>query len=174
MSFYNFSEFSFLIYKIEIINTPQWGTVRTEVGLGLKMLINWKALFTQKRYFFSINSYTINIEQQWTASLSLTFSMKKNVVAHKLSSCFNTSEFLLLGGWGCVGWARGGCVGQTFQSENWQLLHSKGLSLTSHLPATGSYLTWGCLSSRKRWCGYMNRVVASTDGEMPLSLSLWP
>lgn len=52
-------------------------------------------------------------------------------------------------------------------------LHSKGLSLTSHLLATGSHLTWGLsVSSGKRWCGYMNHVVTSADGEMPLSMSL--
>lgn len=52
-------------------------------------------------------------------------------------------------------------------------LHSKGLSLTSHLPATGSHLTWGLsVSSEKRWCGSMTHVVTTADGEMPLSKSL--
>lgn len=52
--------------------------------------------------------------------------------------------------------------------------HSKGLSLTSHLPATGSHLMWGLsVASGKRWYGYINHVVTSADGEMPLFMSLW-
>lgn len=51
--------------------------------------------------------------------------------------------------------------------------HAKGSSLTSHLPAARSHLMWGLsASSGKRWCGYMNHIVASADGEMPLSVSL--
>ena len=56
---------------------------------------------------------------------------KKNVVVYKLSSCFNTSEFLLLGRVRVRGMGQGGCVGQTFQSENWCLAF-KGL--ITHIP----------------------------------------
>ena len=46
------------------------------------------------------------------------------------------------GGWGCVGWARVAVWARPSKVRT-DALHSKGLSLTSHLPATGSYLTWG-------------------------------
>ena len=74
---------------------------------------------------------------------------KKNVVVYKLSSCFNTSEFLLLGRVRVRGMGQGGCVGQTFQSENWCLAF-KGL--ITHIPLASnriiSHVGAVCLQGR--------------------------
>lgn len=99
---------------------------------------------------------------------------KKNVVVYKVSSCFNTlwippygdDENVWAWPWVAV-WARPSKV-------RIDALHSKGLSLTSHLPAAGSHLTWGLpVSLGKEWCGYMNHNVANADGEMPLSMNFY-
>lgn len=98
--------------------------------------------------------------------------MKKRISLQ--TSCFNTSEFLLLGRVRVCGMGQGGCVGQTFKVRT-DALHSKGLSLTSlasnriisHireavcLQGRGGVVIWIVLSSVQM-------------EEMPLSLSLWP
>lgn len=66
---------------------------------------------------------------------------KKNVVVYKLL-VLTLPNSSFWGGWGCVGWARVAVWARPSKVRT-DALHSKGLSLTSHLPATGSYLTWG-------------------------------
>lgn len=72
------------------------------------------------------------------------------------------------------GFVWGGCVGQTFKSENWSLI-SKGFSAAYCLPVRRltAHMRAACILG-KGWCDSTKRVAASADGEMPLSEFMVP
>ena len=77
-----------------------------------------------------------------------------------------------------MGWARVAVWARPSKVRT-DALHSKGLSLTSHLPATGSYLTWGLSVFREEvvWlyesccCQYRWRNATLPEFTAPVTLS---